>query len=721
MNGTDEQDPWARSRPLDNRQLVARAVRPLIHRKWLFLQVFTPIVLLVLFWSVSETKRYRARSEVILDPKQPNILGRRTERVVDLSETGFRSSIEFLMTQAAEACGTRVLEMAVQSRSLLDDAEFAALLPRNTGNDDQRVSTAIRYIKDHLTCHAARGGGNVIQITTELPRRRLAYVVSYAVAEAFIAYQENRSSDAARKAERWLDQQLEEWTDRADEAEKALQAYRREHRLLTPALKGSGQLVSDQLSLLTQKWNLARLKRVKVAAELDQLVALRGQAAQTIPLLPQLEGTLVQSYRAQAIKAKQEEARLRQTYGPEHPKLQQSAAAARQADAALRNEIAALVEGYRKRLLQAEQTEKELERLLANAKREAIAEGGLDAEYQRLEREALTAAEMCRTLTARKKEVALVGRMRTEYARLLTAPTVPTKPSYPRLRVRLLFAFVLGVLLAGLAVMIREVFDDRLRVTPDSLEDQGLPMIGQFPHLPEADIASDNKLVLPPPDQTQFFGSEACRHLRTHLMFTPVDRPIRSILITSPERGEGKTTIAAHLALSFSQCNKRVVLVDLDLRRPRLHALFPHDAERAKKLFQLGTPVCLDDIVQATPYPNLSLVSKGTAVPNPAETCHNEWTKDLLSALRSAFDMVIVDTAPILPVTDALILAQQCDAVVVVARSGTTSRSTVLAVKRSLEQVGVTPIGFVINDVADSRSGATATDLEYTYGEGAPS
>jgi non-specific protein-tyrosine kinase len=198
--------------------------------------------------------------------------------------------------------------------------------------------------------------------------------------------------------------------------------------------------------------------------------------------------------------------------------------------------------------------------------------------------------------------------------------------------------------------------------------------------------------------------SEAYRTLRTNLEFTSLDKPIRSMVVTSAAPEEGKSTTLANLAVTIAQAGKKVILVDCDLRRPALHQIF--DARNAPGL----TDMMRDDALKQTPplqetgVANLQLLASGTIPPNPAELLASRKMNDVIAALQQQADMVLFDAPPVIAVTDAAVLASKVDAVLLVISAGKTKREHAKKAKALLDKVNARLIGTVLNNVKGEAS-----------------
>ena len=285
----------------------------------------------------------------------------------------------------------------------------------------------------------------------------------------------------------------------------------------------------------------------------------------------------------------------------------------------------------------------------------------------------------------------------------------PVSPNTTRdLALALVAGFVLG---CGLAVLV-DLLDESIKDEADLARlDLGLPVLAAIP----SGSTRQGDLVMDDPDRAT--EAEAFRTLRTSLMFSSVDRPLYSLLVTSANASEGKSRVASNLAaaLTLTQSGEPIGLLDADWRRPRLHEVFDIPKEPGFSDVVLGQQELGDALVVAPDNPRLVLLTAGTSPPNPAEVLASERAATVIGALDQAVEWLVVDSAPVLPVSDTLTIAPKVDAVVLVVRSGSTSRKALTQAIELLEQSGATVAGLVLNGVsASARYGRSRHDYHYT-------
>lgn len=319
------------------------------------------------------------------------------------------------------------------------------------------------------------------------------------------------------------------------------------------------------------------------------------------------------------------------------------------------------------------------------------------------------------TLTQRKTnfeatrdELRLDSQIRTGGAQQVSEAQVPTEPVRPKPVRNSIIALVLGMSLGvGLAFLI-EFLDDTVKTKGD-LERlaPSLPLLGLIPTVAWKDKAETRLISLTDPGSA---AAEAYRTLRTAVHFLGMERPVQMVQLTSPSASEGKTTTLSNLAVAMARAGRRVVVVCCDLRRPRVHEFFGLRNDIGFTSVLLGE-VSLDEALQKVPgVDRLFVLASGTLPPNPSELLTSKRAVDLLHSLRSDGSLVLLDSPPILPVTDGLVLSRQVDATLLVAIAGGTTGKDAARALELLRQVDAPLAGVILNGVSeDGRYG-------YAYG-----
>jgi capsular exopolysaccharide synthesis family protein len=306
--------------------------------------------------------------------------------------------------------------------------------------------------------------------------------------------------------------------------------------------------------------------------------------------------------------------------------------------------------------------------------------------------------------------------LNTGGGQIITPAVVPTSPSSPKTIKDAIIAGFLGLLIGVGVALFLEYFDDRIR-TKQELEGivTGITTLGTIPIISDWKEKKDTVLVTI--DQPHSSAAEAYRSLRTAIQFVGMDRPTRLVQFTSPTAADGKTTTLANTAVTLSQAGLRVLVVCCDLRRPRVHEFFGLKNDVGFTSVLLGDTPLADALQEVPACPGLHLLASGPKPPNPSELLGSPKTRKLLESLADMADIVLIDSPPLLPVTDPSVLAGVVDAVVMVVSMGTSTQSGVTTALEALARVNAPLVGVILNRVPQADS---YTYYRYSYGEPVP-
>ena len=299
---------------------------------------------------------------------------------------------------------------------------------------------------------------------------------------------------------------------------------------------------------------------------------------------------------------------------------------------------------------------------------------------------------------------------KTGGAQLVEQAMLPEEPISPKPLRNSGLGLMLGLLLGMGLVFLLDQLDDDLKSKEDvEAASGGLPVLGL---IPEVDHWKDRTIALVSEStREERIASEAYRALRTSVLFLGLDRQMRSIQVTSPLQGEGKSTTAANLAVTLAQAGTRVIVMCCDLRRPRLHEFFGLSNDKGFTSVLLGLEPLKDVVQQVPDVPNLKLVASGPVPTNPSELLVSERAANVITVLQSQCDLLLVDCPPVLPVTDAVAMSQRVQGTIVVVSGGETSRRELRRTVELLRQVNAPLLGTVVNGISRGDSG-------YGYGLG---
>ena len=344
----------------------------------------------------------------------------------------------------------------------------------------------------------------------------------------------------------------------------------------------------------------------------------------------------------------------------------------------------------------------------------------IQAELERARRDEVPALKgdlgaLDRRILAFEGQLTQAGVPSTVPAEVVRPAELSSSPSSPDYVRNAALAVVLGLGLGLGLAFVRERFDDRISSREDLEGLLGVSVLAVVPKVPGWRKRSSAKLVAR--DKPRSPAAEAYRTIRTNVDYLARTNDLKIIAVTSPTLGEGKTTSTANLALTLAQTEKRVIAISCDLRKPRLHTFFGvSNATGLTELLTAGVPI--GSIVAKSDEPTLRVIPSGPIPPNPAELLGSDAMRQFLQGIRNYADYVLLDTPPVLAVSDAAVLAPQCDGVIIVVDATSTTRTAVKVMREQLEQVGSRILGGIYNNFDPRRTKSYPGHYRYyAYGD----
>ena len=315
-------------------------------------------------------------------------------------------------------------------------------------------------------------------------------------------------------------------------------------------------------------------------------------------------------------------------------------------------------------------------------------------------------------LKAQLAQMQVSGAVDTGEVVLVTPAQIPAAPSSPKPVQNALLGLAAGLALGLAAAFLRDSLDDRLTSKEAAEHVGGSPVLAMTPVV--TSWRRQKAMVVSVTEPTSP-AAESYRSLRTSLQFARQEQQLRSLVVTSPGVGDGKTSTLANLGVVFAQAGERVVLVSCDLRRPRIGEFFGVSEEAGLTCVLAGQRTLEEVLVPVPGFDRLSLLPAGPVPPNPAELLNSAAARAIFTRLRDDFDLVLIDSPPVLPVTDAAILSQHADATLMLAAAGQTRRGDLHRAVEKLDQVGATIVGIVLNKVTRHTGRNYGYGYSYTY------
>lgn len=643
--------------------------RVLHARRWVILVVTGAVTAIALLMTLLTTPMFRSSSTLQIE--------RDTIKVINADElTPADSPFErdFYQTQF-ELLKSRSLALrVVQDLKLADDPYFNGGVSAKRDAPAANNGTTVERVRERQQALIGAmlaglsiepvSNSRLVRISFDASDPNVAARVANAYAEAFIASNIERRFDASSYAKRYLEERLAELKGRLEDSEKQLVGFAEQEQIIS--------LGEDQPSLSAQNLGelnglLARAQDERIRAESQWLQATTGDGMG----MPQVvDNPLIQSLRqSRALLAAQYQEKLG-TYKPDYPEMEQLQRQIAESDQQIATEVRNIRASVNARYQAARNQEVLLRSRIESLKGDVLDLANRSIRYNILKRETVTNQELYDGLLQRYKEIGVAGGIGANNISIVDRAEVPGAPYKPNLMRNLVLGLAAGLALGTLLAFLLHFLDRRIHSVKALETLTGLPVLGVIPQLAEGTSPLDASRNPRSP------FSEAYRSVRTALQFaTPHGLP-RSLLVTSPGSGEGKTTTAAELAHNIAQLGRRVVIVDADLRNPSLHKVFGKPNAVGLSNVLAGA-VELPTALQSVEGELFSVITSGPLPPNPPELLGGERLIQVLETLAAEFDVVVLDGPPVLGLADAPLLASRAEATLLVVMADVTRTDNV--------------------------------------------
>lgn len=671
------------------------------------------VVLGVTFYTLGQTKIYQAAATIQFDPNPPRPLGGKVETVVDMGSGSSWDNHEYYETQFKILTSQRVATVVVSQLGLDHDAGFLRNSPPGAKPLPLTVSeeAAAGALRGRVRVEAIKDSRlAVVKLEDADPER--AQRVLTALVETYVSMNLEDVHASTSQAVEWLQGQLDHLKRDLESSEMALHEYKEKKNILSVALDDQSNMLREEMKTLSDTLTQVRTKREEVSARRTELAKVRSDDVSVLPSHELLTSPILQEMRHAYLDGLRErDSLLRAGKGKQHPEVSAAQARMDTARDAIISEVKNIQGALDRDLSVINRQEGGLAGLFEAARRRAFDLNLLEIEYNRLRRAKDNNEKLYAMVLERTKESDLTRMLRFNNIRILDAPLRPGGPIRPQVSFNILASVFVGILLGVAAAMARAMIDRSVK-TPDDVEKEvGLTFIGLLPEIGDETLSLTygkkrrRKLTSAQIKHPELIVhehpmsgiAEAARTIRTNLLFMAPDRPFQTLLVTSAGPAEGKTTVACCIAIAMAQAGQRVLLIDCDLRKPRVHRIFGKDAKVGVTTALLNETI--DGAVLDTDVPNLSIIPAGPIPPNPAELLHSERFKHFLEQVQSRFDRVILDSPPVVPVTDGVVLSTLVDGTILVVRAFKTSKDLARHALRALLDVNANVAGTVLNAV----------------------
>jgi capsular exopolysaccharide synthesis family protein len=698
---------------------------------------FLAIVSLTVLMVLTQTPLYTATSLVLIEPHAPQVLNIKEL----MSEPLDANQYDFYKTQYDILQSRSLAAQVIQNLDLEDLPFFNGKgrqqsliggicaktvpwlhaffgVPTHAGPADSEsetfgVDSSIIDAYLRRLSVEPRVGTHLVAVRFTTPDKALAARIANAHVRAYIRRGLDLHSQASSEAEEFLQAKLLELKERVQKSEAALNAYRRDRGIVEFSLHETGGVLMQRLNDLNSTLTKAEIARISLAAE-HQLI--RSGDYQSLSEV--IGNPLIQKLKEEVATLSEQYASMRNRFNPGYHPLDDMAAQVKEGQERLRNETRAVAEEVELNYQAALTKEKNLEGQIDAVKARAMALHEASLQDAVLAREVDINTQLYKSVLERVKEIGVSADVPTSNVSIVDNAEIPRHRSSPKISASLGMGAFLGLCVGIAAALLLEHMDDRLQDPEEAERYLKIPSLAVVPSfgnlngtghvyggrhqrirrwgrktLPQAD---NNTEIVVTNNRLSAIG-EIYRSIRASLLFSRAGSPPKMILITSATCGEGKTVTAINSAMAFAQTGAQTLLIDTDLRNSRCHEVLSFDNYLGLTQVLVGQQL-FEEVVHKTDYSGLSFLSAGPSSPNPSELLASDVMRELLRYLSTRYDYVVLDSAPVIPVSDSMALATMVDGVLVVI-GAKTPKQLVQTTCNRLSHVQSKILGLVLNGI----------------------
>ena len=692
---------------LDLRRLWAGIYR----NRWLIGGILVAAIIIGVIATALTVPLYRSTTRLEIERQSANVLN-----VEDVEQEETVQDVDqFLQTQVQILRSRSLREAVAEDLGLVRDNSFLeamnAPVPDEALRPEQqravRRDLVLAVLEENLTV-TLLPSSRIVELSFSSPSPTLAARVANSFAKKFIEGNLSRRFETSSYARTFINDQLGKAKERLEASERAMNAYARQAGLVdagaTNIMTGEAgtSLTTTSLNQFNTALNAARTARIGAEQ--------RWNEARNAPALSLAEvyrnpavSALVQ--RRAALRADYEEARQRRK--EDFPEMRQMAAEIEQIDRELNTMASGIRNSIRRDYEVARSQEAALEQRVASLTSERLGEQDRSVQFNILNREVQTNRILYDGLLQRFKELSAAAGLAANNISVVDSAEPPRTPYKPQPVLNIILATFVGLVLGVLAALARERLAGRVRLPEDVEREVGVPVLSTIPVVQKGELEEALKNPRSP-------ASEAYHTLRTALELSTSAGVPKTLLFTSGQQGEGKSTSAMTVAIDFAKGGRKVLLVDADMRRPSLHRRLDRFNESGLSSVLAGQAPLPSVVQEISAHPNLTFLSSGPLPPSPAELLSGPMLRSFLDQASSTYDLVVVDGPPVLALADATILASKTAGTVMVIES---DRSRVQQVRSSIDRLrsgGARVIGAVFSKF-DARHMGYEYDYRYNY------
>ncbi len=678
------------------------------------LTFFSVIVVVVIIGTLTTIPIYRASTRVLIDRENQNVASLKDVYYDIYSEDYYHTQYELIKSAAVAYKAVKNLNLEgnpdFNPAAKKQSEGFMGGLSRALGSIFSGKKTPEDAVKDDPAMALAKmvqGGlrvepvknSRIVNISFEYHEPRLAAAIANGVANAYVEQVLDIKMGAAKQAVEWMSKKIDEQKKTLEESQKALHEYMKDKDIVE--LENKEALAPQKLQNLSYQLILSEAKRKDAEALHNQVKGLANNLSEALTVPAVAGDTVMQSLRTEEIKKEKDIMELSKKFGEKHPQMIRLKEDLRAIREKMASEAKRIITSIKNDYELAKAREAGLRNSMAQGKGEAMVLSEKAIQYGVLKREVESNQQIYDALLKRIKETSLIEEVKSFNIYIIDKAEVPRGPVRPRKILNILLSVIVG-LFGGVGIAFFLEYIDNTFKKPEDVEERlALPLLGVIPLIKRTEASDENFETIAHTNQKSTI-SEMYRALRTSILLSTPE-PVKSLVVTSSVENEGKTTTALNLAITLAQMDKMVLLVDADLRKPKVHSMLKMDNSIGLSSFLARQVV--QNMIKVSEVPNLSIITAGPLPPNPSELLGSKRMKEFLDVVNEKFDIVVFDAAPLITVTDTTLLSDLVDGTVLVLRSGMTTFDIAKRGVKLLRDINAKVLGVVLNSMDTEKEG----------------
>lgn len=689
-------------------KLVARYWTLVRKYYWILIAMCVIGVVAAYFYTERQPRIFEASAKIIFRDTPANVFGSQIDRVELVDASGWHFE-QFWNTQREVMSSPWFAEQVVEREGLLDVEGFVPA----EGTREERLRAAAAVVSSSSSV-SLQPNSKVARITATAQNPEHTKLIADGIAQTYVQYTRDFQSGGISKIAEWFDSYVGQKRDELDQAKTELHRFKRDNNILSISYEERQNLTGANIEAVNRQLNEVRGRLDADESLLAQIERMQRGGDDLRTLVGVVEdGGPLRAALSQEQDLRRSLAEVTTSYGPAHEKVRSLTRQLEVVQQTIDDEIARIRAATQARVAKLRNEAGRKTARLDELKEEAFELNELGLQYNRIKDKSESLGALYDTVLKRSEELDINSLYESKAIDVLQSAEVPAAPVSPNLPINLAIGLAIGLLLGGALIVLIDGLDNTVRSEDDVDRVTKKPILGYLPQIDPTLLKEFGSIDTMTEIAPRSSFAEGIKTLRTNLMFMSPDNPPQLLLVTSPGPGEGKTLISMNMSIAMAHSGQRTLVVDSDMRRPRVHKALGVENTAGLADVLLGKS-SLNDAIRPTEIENLSVLSCGEIPPNPLELLHTKKFQEVIAELRRSYDRVIFDSPP-LAVSDGLVLSHSVDAVLLILKFGKTRRELLKRSVEQLEAIGAPFMGCVLNDISASTAGYAYSYYYYRY------